>query len=51
MKRVLLFVLLSFVSLVNAQINLNIGSTNVGTAPVSSFFPILMFSRFILSRK
>ncbi len=38
MKRVLLFVLLSFVSLVNAQINLNIGSTNVGTAPVSSFF-------------
>lgn len=38
MKKTLLFPLLLAVLLFNAQINLNIGSTNVGTAPISSFF-------------
>ncbi|MFP3597385.1 hypothetical protein [Chryseobacterium sp. SIMBA_029] len=38
MKKILLLSLLSAASMFNAQINLNIGSTNVGTAPVSSFF-------------
>ncbi|NML71666.1 hypothetical protein HHL23_17950 [Chryseobacterium sp. RP-3-3] len=38
MKKILLFSLLSTALMFNAQINLNIGSTNVGTAPVSSFF-------------
>lgn len=38
MKRILLLSLLLIVSVLNAQINMNIGSTNVGTAPVSSFF-------------
>lgn len=38
MKRILLLSLLFAVFTVKAQININIGSTNVGTAPVSSFF-------------
>lgn len=38
MKKILLFSLLSTALMFNAQINLNIGSTSVGTAPVSSFF-------------
>jgi hypothetical protein len=38
MKRILLLVLFFIVLGVSAQININIGSTNVGTAPVSSFF-------------
>lgn len=38
MKRILLLSLLFAVLTVNAQININIGSTNVGAAPVSSFF-------------
>ena len=38
MKRILLLSLLLAVLGVKAQININIGSTNVGTAPVSSFF-------------
>ncbi|KFF03737.1 hypothetical protein [Chryseobacterium luteum] len=38
MKKVLLLSLLSIALTLNAQINLNIGSTNVGTAPISSFF-------------
>lgn len=38
MKRILLLSLLLIVSAFNAQINLNITSTNVGTAPISSFF-------------
>lgn len=38
MKRILLLSLLFIVLVVKAQININIGSTNVGTAPVSSFF-------------
>lgn len=38
MKKFLLLSLLSVALMFNAQINLNIGSTNVGTAPVSSFF-------------
>lgn len=38
MKRILLLSLLFAVFAVKAQININIGSTNVGAAPVSSFF-------------
>ncbi|WP_284460281.1 hypothetical protein [Chryseobacterium sp.] len=38
MKKNLLLFLLLTVLMFKAQINLNIGSTNVGTAPVSSFF-------------
>ncbi|AZA77443.1 hypothetical protein EG347_07925 [Chryseobacterium sp. G0186] len=38
MKRILLLPLLFIVLGLNAQININIGSTNVGTAPISSFF-------------
>lgn len=38
MKRILLLSLLLVVLGLRAQININIGSTNVGTAPVSSFF-------------
>ncbi|WP_123912024.1 hypothetical protein [Chryseobacterium shigense] len=38
MKKILLFSLLSTALTFNAQISLNIGSTTVGTAPVSSFF-------------
>lgn len=38
MKRILLLSLLFVVLAIKAQININIGSTNVGTAPVSSFF-------------
>ncbi|KMQ65359.1 hypothetical protein ACM46_05490 [Chryseobacterium angstadtii] len=38
MKRILLLSLLLTASVFNAQVNINIGSTNVGTAPVSSFF-------------
>ncbi|WP_143754202.1 hypothetical protein [Chryseobacterium sp. 52] len=38
MKKILLLSLLSIAFTLNAQININIGSTNVGTAPVSSFF-------------
>ncbi|MDH6250487.1 hypothetical protein M2347_000214 [Chryseobacterium sp. H1D6B] len=38
MKRILLLSLLLISFIFNAQININIGSTNVGTAPVSSFF-------------
>ncbi|RXM51571.1 MULTISPECIES: hypothetical protein [unclassified Chryseobacterium] len=38
MKRILLLALFFVVFVVNAQININIGSANVGTAPVSSFF-------------
>lgn len=38
MKKILLLSLLSTALMFNAQINLNIGSTTVGTAPVSSFF-------------
>ncbi|UZT99497.1 hypothetical protein ODZ84_08010 [Chryseobacterium fluminis] len=38
MKRILLLALFFLVFAVNAQININIGSTSVGTAPVSSFF-------------
>ncbi|MGU3375963.1 hypothetical protein [Chryseobacterium sp. M5A1_1a] len=38
MKRILLLSLLLAVLGLNAQININIGSTTVGTAPVSSFF-------------
>lgn len=38
MKKILLLSLLSIAFTLNAQINLNIGSTNVGTAPISSFF-------------
>lgn len=38
MKRFLLLSLFFAVFTANAQININIGSTNVGTAPVSSFF-------------
>lgn len=38
MKKILLLSLLSIAFALNAQINLNIGSTNVGTAPISSFF-------------
>lgn len=50
MKRILLLSLLFVVLGMKAQINLNTGSTTVGTAPVSTFFPIPMYSRFILSR-
>lgn len=38
MKRILLLSLLLISLMFSAQININIGSTNVGTAPVSSFF-------------
>ncbi|MGN7759338.1 hypothetical protein ACTJIV_17845 [Chryseobacterium sp. 22532] len=38
MKKILLLSLLSIALMLNAQINLNIGSSNVGTAPISSFF-------------
>ncbi|AZA84741.1 hypothetical protein C1637_18325 [Chryseobacterium lactis] len=38
MKRILLLLLVLISSVFDAQINLNIGSTNVGSAPVSSFF-------------
>lgn len=38
MKKILLLSLLLTVLLFNAQININIGSTGVGTAPISSFF-------------
>ena len=38
MKRILLLSLLFAVLTINAQININIGSTGVGTAPISSFF-------------
>lgn len=38
MKKILLLSLLLTALMFNAQINLNIGSTNVGTAPISSFF-------------
>lgn len=38
MKRILLLSLLLISIISNAQININIGSTNVGTAPISSFF-------------
>ncbi|WP_347217765.1 hypothetical protein [Chryseobacterium sp.] len=38
MKRILLLSLLFAVFAVKAQININIGSTSVGSAPVSSFF-------------
>ncbi|WP_129039327.1 hypothetical protein [Chryseobacterium sp. CH21] len=38
MKRILLLALFFIVTGVSAQINLNIGSSNVGVAPVSSFF-------------
>jgi len=38
MKRILLLSLLLISLAFNAQININIGSTNVGTAPISSFF-------------
>ncbi|WP_131705346.1 hypothetical protein [Chryseobacterium sp. BLS98] len=38
MKKILLLSLLSIISVFKAQINLNIGSPAVGTAPVSSFF-------------
>ncbi|ASK30156.1 hypothetical protein CEY12_08530 [Chryseobacterium sp. T16E-39] len=38
MKKILLLSFLSAVLMLNAQINLNIGSTSVGTAPISSFF-------------
>lgn len=38
MKKFLLLFLLTTVLMLNAQINLNIGSTSVGTAPISSFF-------------
>jgi ABC-type phosphate transport system substrate-binding protein len=38
MKRILLLALFFIVFAVNAQININIGSGSVGTAPVSSFF-------------
>lgn len=38
MRRNLLLFFLLTALLLNAQININIGSTNVGTAPVSSFF-------------
>ncbi|KPH10972.1 hypothetical protein [Chryseobacterium sp. ERMR1:04] len=38
MKRILLLSLLLISLVFNAQININIGSTTVGTAPVSSFF-------------
>ncbi|REC49429.1 hypothetical protein [Chryseobacterium pennipullorum] len=38
MKRILLLLLVLMSCAFDAQINLNIGSTNVGSAPVSSFF-------------
>jgi hypothetical protein len=38
MKKILLLSLLPAALMFNAQINLNIGSTDVGTAPISSFF-------------
>nr|WP_315029555.1 hypothetical protein [uncultured Chryseobacterium sp.] len=38
MKRILLLPLLLIALAFNAQVNLNIGSTGVGTAPISSFF-------------
>jgi len=38
MKKILLLSLLSIISVLKAQISLNIGSPAVGTAPVSSFF-------------
>lgn len=38
MKRILLLILFFVVIGVRAQININIGAANVGTAPVSSFF-------------
>lgn len=38
MKRFLLLALFFVVVVINAQININIGSPNVGVAPVSSFF-------------
>ncbi|MGG5208375.1 hypothetical protein ACQWU4_05455 [Chryseobacterium sp. MIQD13] len=38
MKKILLLSLLSIAFMLNAQISLNTGSTNVGTAPISSFF-------------
>ncbi|MFN1215456.1 hypothetical protein ACKW6Q_00605 [Chryseobacterium kwangjuense] len=38
MKKTLLLSLLLIVSAFKAQININIGSTGVGTAPISSFF-------------
>lgn len=38
MKKILLLILLSIALMLNAQINLNITSTSVGTAPISSFF-------------
>ena len=38
MKRILLLILFFVVAGANAQININIGAANVGTAPVSSFF-------------
>lgn len=38
MKRILLLALFFVVFVVNAQININIGSGSVGSAPVSSFF-------------
>ncbi|PWN70604.1 hypothetical protein C1631_011640 [Chryseobacterium phosphatilyticum] len=38
MKRILLLLLVLISSVFDAQVNLNIGSMNVGSAPVSSFF-------------
>ncbi|MBB6331265.1 hypothetical protein HNP24_002215 [Chryseobacterium sediminis] len=38
MKKTLLLILFFVVAGLNAQININIGAANVGTAPVSSFF-------------
>ncbi|MDR2238760.1 MAG: hypothetical protein LBE92_21815 [Chryseobacterium sp.] len=38
MKRVLFLLLFLTISMFNAQIHMNIGSTNTGTAPVSTFF-------------
>ncbi|MGG1921543.1 hypothetical protein AB1278_07025 [Chryseobacterium sp. NRRL B-14798] len=38
MKRILLLALFFIFAIMDAQININIGSSNVGVAPVSSFF-------------
>lgn len=51
MKRILLLSLLLVVSVLKAQINLNIGSTNVGTAPVSSFFSYSYVQQIFLKQE